>query len=525
MSAILAHAQTVDNEGLHNFVKELKGLHCEHVECTSESFDHYATENSKVTTARLVFPTYMVTYELRDENIPLYAFSTADTTFNFVHLTSLDKIGYNLVWGVLDKYYNSESEDLFGIPLMACQREDGEEQTLFLDEWNTLLIKDDGDEEIEILYGNFNLMNTIQNTLRSVIDVFDEEYINVEVFGGMDFSVRVTDRYKFNKSPDNISGNAADFLEFARKTYAANLAWLESRLAKATTEEQRKEFADALADFKEEEKNFIEKLDCKLEELDTPDFFELIPGSNEHFVVIPKVSEEVKAKMKPYAANGVYDWINSTGFYKGARMGNVDQISCIVTPQDVAKEYVIRNYARDKWYDEGFTAEYKALAALEYQGGTPAVLYRFSQNELGYNDMLCDLGYLFNFKPGEKQWGLEVTQQSEKNGKRFVQLWGEGGILVSIFDSPQEKYCHFSVVIGGVEGFERAVNEYHFGGEKDFAKRCNIIIDSDLSDNSYGIHFTTEDYFYAGKKHKDGVHIDFGYTKRFTEMEKFIEQQ
>jgi hypothetical protein len=71
-----------------------------------------------------------------------------------------------------------------------------------------------------------------------------------------------------------------------------------------------------------------------------------------------------------------------------------------------------------------------------------------------------------------------------------------------------------SIIIGGVSGFEQAVNEYRFGGEKDFAKRCNIVIDSDLRNNSYGIHFVNDEYFYAGKSHKNGVHIDFGYARK-----------
>jgi hypothetical protein len=98
-------------------------------------------------------------------------------------------------------------------------------------------------------------------------------------------------------------------------------------------------------------------------------------------------------------------------------------------------------------------------------------------------------------------------------------LWGEGGISVCLFDSPADKYCHFSVVVGGTDAFEKAVNEYAFGGERGFAEKCNIIIDSDLSNNSYGIHFTTDDYFHAGRTHRNGVHIDFGYARMFKGVE------
>ena len=514
-AAMVLQAQTVDYNGLATFIKELKALKGEHVECESEMFDHYATENSKVTTANLVFPSDLVSLGMRNEIMTLGGISKSDTTFHFVHLMSEDEIGYNLVMGVVGKYYNDlECEAIFGIPLMACQREDGEEQTLFLDENNTLLIRDSGDE-IEILYGSFNIVNTVQNALRSVVDVTDEDYVDVEMFGGVDFSVRVTDKKNFEKSPNSMGAAPEDIMRFVHKIKDENLAFVEGRVANAASDAERDECVAAAEELKTELEEFIDGLAKKLDELEVPKFVEVMPASDEYFVAIPKVSKEQKEKMMPYAASGVYDWINNSGFCKGAKMGNIDQISCIITPRDVAKQYVIRNFPREKWYDDGFTTEYKEVAVREYQGGTPAVLYRFSQNELGYNDMLRDLGYLFGLQPGAKHWGLEVTQQVENGGKRFVQLWGEGGVVVSLFDSPQDKYSHFSVVIGGVDGFEKAVDEYLFGGERDFSKKCNIVIDSDLGNNSYGIHFIAEDYLFAGKSHKNGVHIDFGYAKRF----------
>ena len=512
-----AYAQVVDQEKLQAFIDDAKGLSREHVGCQSESFDHYATEESKVTTAQLVFPDNFVTFGMRGETVPLTAFSTSDTTFRFVHLVSDDEIGYALVNGLIDKYYDEESEDIFGIPLIACNREDGEEQLLFLDENNTMLIRDDGDE-VDVLYGSFNLMNTLRNTLGSVVEVFDEEYVDVVMFGGMEFGVHVAD---MNTSLDNPYSPTADserILQLARRVYEENAQLLESRLAKAESEEQREEIAEMIAEFKDEQKEAIEELERELGELSRPSFIEIVNGSDEYYIAIPEVPADLKEKMQPYAANGVYDWINRYySFRAGAKTGVTDIISCIITPHDVAREYVIRNLPRNKWFDDGFTAEYKEFAATEYQGGTPAVLYSFSQNENGYNEMLMEYGDLFRLKLGDKVHGLEVTQCSEHNGKRFVQLWGEGGILMCVYDSPADKCCHMSIIVGGVTGFEQAVNEYHFGGEKDFSKKCNIVIDSDLGDNSYGIHFMTDEYFYAGRSHKNGVHIDFGYFKKFTE--------
>ena len=216
--------------------------------------------------------------------------------------------------------------------------------------------------------------------------------------------------------------------------------------------------------------------------------------------------------MQPHAAYGVYDWINGLGFGKGAITDDADQKSEIILPEDVARLYAVTYLPQEKWNEEGYSPMLKAIYQKEYQGGTPAVLYRFSKSEVGYKDMLRDLGFLFKLELGDIYRNLKVTQQSERNGKRFVQLYGEGGILMCVLDSPADHYCHMSILVGGSGGFEQAVNEYVIGGEREIATRCNIIINSD----SCGIHFTTDEYFFAGKSHKNGVHIDFRYWDLYT---------
>jgi hypothetical protein len=233
-------------------------------------------------------------------------------------------------------------------------------------------------------------------------------------------------------------------------------------------------------------------------------------------VAIPAVPEDIKKDMQPYAAYGVYDWINGLGFGKGAMTDSADQKSEIILPEDVARLYAVKHLPQEKWNEEGYSPMFKAIYRQEYQGGTPAVLYRHSKNEVGYRDMLSDLGFLFNLELGDTYKNLKVTQQSEREGKRFVQLYGEGGILMCVFDSSEDKYCHMSILVGGAGGFEQAVNEYVIGGERDFATRCNIIINSDVADGSGSIHFTTDEYFFAGKSHKNGVHIDFKYWDLYT---------
>lgn len=507
--AVNIQAQVIDNEGLQTFINELKALKGEHVECENENF----TPN-----AYLEFPENFVNFKLRDQDIQLTGITTSDSTFCYLFSSSIDNIGYNLIQNILYKYYDEESEDIFGIPLLACNRVDGNEQIMYMNEKNTLLIRDNGHDEILVLYVGFNLMNSIKRMLQSFLEVNDEEYVNVEIFGGMDFNVHVTDAAKFSKNSRSVympSADSDEIIAFVKKIYEDNILNIESLLANAKSAEKQEELAISLTELKEEQEEHLADLEKELEELDVPSFIEIIPGSNEYYVAIPQVPAHLKEKQKPYAAKGIYDWINNYySFRAGAKMGNI--VSYIITPQDVVMEYVIRNYPRDRWLDDGFTPEYKEITTVEYQGSMPAVLYSFSDTEKGYNDLLRDFDDFFNHKLGDKVWGLEVIQCSENNGKRFVQLWGEGSILMCIYDSPADKYFHMSIIIGGVSGFEQAVNEYYFAGEKDWAKRCNIVIDSDLSNKSYGIHFTTDEYFYAGKQHKNGVHIDFGYIRKFT---------
>ena len=505
---INTQAQSVDEGILHKFIDELKALKGEHVECESQNYN-------------IEFPEGLMNFKFNGEDCELIGVTASDTTFCCISTTSQDEIGYNLIKGLLYKYYDEESEDIFGIPLFTCQRVDGEEEIMFMDGRNTLLVMDDNNEEIQITYINYNLNDAIKGVLHNIIDETDGKYVDVEMFGGINFGVKVTNADEFEKDSRNVympTANGDDIMALARKIFKDNTELLESRLAKAESEEEREELTTGIAAFKEEQSEHLENLGRELEELDVPSFIEIIPGSDEYYVAIPLVPAHLKEKQKAYAAKGIYDWINMYySFRAGCKFGLTDIISCIITPKDVAKQYVFRHYPRDRWYDDGFTPEYKEIAATEYQGSMPAVLYSFSQNGNGYNEMLREFGDLFRRKPGEKVMGLKVTQNSENNGKRFVQLWGEGGILMCLYDSPADRYCHMSIIVGGVSGFEQAVNEYCFGGEKDFAKKCNIVINSDLSNNSYGIHFVYDEYFYAGKSHKNGVHIDFGYARNFLE--------
>ncbi|MBO7266983.1 MAG: hypothetical protein J6V12_04390 [Bacteroidaceae bacterium] len=479
-SAMAMQAQEIDFEGLKAFAEELESLQGEHVSCDTmthrELLDYLGTEI--VSDADELF----TKLDKKD--------------FRLINIGSPDGIGRESIYKVLDKYEVTTAEVLFGIPLLLCNRSNGDLVILFVGDKASLMVLDYGDS-MEVLYLNSDLMMIFKEIFTSMMINGDGGKITIGASGDLQFS------YSFKRTRDEQEED-----EEEPKVYSFDQQSSGNDPYERFNEEVGKVAArTAIPDFSE--------LNKEIEKLGKPSFL-LIPGTDCYNVFTPSVPEEIRKEMQPYAAYGVYDWINGLGFGKGAMTDDADQKSEIILPEDVARLYAATHLPQEKWNEEGYSPMLKAIYQKEYQGGTPAVLYRHSKNEAGYKDMLSDLGFLFKLELGDTYKNLKVTQQSEREGKRFVQLYGEGGILMCVFDSSEDKYCHMSILVGGAGGFEQAVNEYVIGGERDFATRCNIIINSDVADGSGGIHFTTDEYFFAGKSHKSGVHIDFKYWDLYT---------
>lgn len=479
-SATTIQAQEIDWTGLIQFSDELEALQGEHVSCD--------------TMTHLELLDYLDTEIVSDDDELFTKLDKKD--FRLIMIASPDGIGRESIYKVLDKYEVTNAEVLFGIPLLLCYRRDGGQVMLFVGDKASLMVLDYGDS-IEVLYLNSDLMMIFKEIFTSMMINGDGGNITIGESGDLQFS------YSFSRTRDEQEED-----EEEPKVYSFD---------------QQSDGTDPYERLNEEVIDIASKIATsstptgvqEIADLEKPSFI-LNPETNSFLVAIPAVPEDTKKDMQPYAAYGVYDWINGLGFGKGAMTDSADQKSEIILPEDVARLYAVKHLPQEKWNEEGYSPMFKAIYRQEYQGGTPAVLYRHSKNEMGYKDMLSDLGFLFKLELGDTYRNLKVTQQSERNGKRFVQLYGEGRILMCVFDSPEDKYCHMSILIGGGGGFEQAVNEYIIGGERDFAEKCNIIINSDLSDGSGGIHFTTDEYFFAGKSHKNGVHIDFRYWDLYT---------
>jgi hypothetical protein len=470
-------AQEIDSEGLKAFAEELESLQGEHVSCDTmthrELLDYLGTEI--VSDADELF----TKLDKKD--------------FRLINIGSPDGIGRESIYKVLDKYEVTTAEVLFGIPLLLCNRSNGDLVILFVGDKASLMVLDYGDS-IEVLYLNSDLMIIFKEIFTSMMINGDGGKITIGASGDLQFS------YSFSRTTDS------------RITERKENEGEEPKVYSFDQQSDGTEYLSFNKDVNKETAN-TEKVQ-EIADLKKPTFVLNLETGRVN-VAIPTVPEDIKKDMQPYAAYGVYDWINSLGFGKGMT-DSADQKSEIILPEDVARLYAVKHLPQEKWNEEGYSPMLKAIYQKEYQGGTPAVLYRHSKNEVGYKDMLSDLGFLFKLELGDTYKNLKVTQQSKREGKRFVQLYGEGGILMCVFDSSEDKYCHMSILVGGTGGFEQAVNEYVIGGERDFATRCNIIINSDVADGSGSIHFTTDEYFFAGKSHQNGVHIDFKYWDLYT---------
>ncbi|MBO5679771.1 MAG: hypothetical protein J6S11_07425 [Bacteroidaceae bacterium] len=481
-SAMAMQAQEIDWKGLTRFADELESLQGEHVSCDTMTYREFLD--------------YLGTLIVGDAD---ELFSQMDKEdFQFINISSPDGIGRESIYKVLDKYEVTTAEMLFGIPLLLCNRSNSDLVdlvVLFVGDQASLMVLDYGDS-IEVLLLNSDLMEIVKEIFTSKMTNGDEVKISIGSSGELQFS------YSFSRTSEHVETERGECRE--PKVYS-----FDQQSSGTDPYERFDEEVAQLAAQTEERLNREQQaqLDEQIKLLKKPSFVQ-IPGTEDYLLGIPELSDE--------PSHVVYDWVNELGFGKGVVKDNPHQKSEIILPEDVARLYAVTYLPQEKWNEEGYSPMLKAIYQKEYQGGTPAVLYRFSKSEAGYKDMLADLGFLFKLELGDTYRNLKVTQQSERNGKRFVQLYGEGGILMCVFDSPADHYCHMSILVGGGGGFEQAVNEYVFGGERDIATRCNIIINSDMSGDSCGIHFTTDEYFFAGKSHKNGVHIDFRYWDLYT---------
>lgn len=171
-----------------------------------------------------------------------------------------------------------------------------------------------------------------------------------------------------------------------------------------------------------------------------------------------------------------YDFFNLKGLKNKLHYADCVEL---ITPEDVAMQYMIRFLPKEEWLEEGYSAKVKEMYKQKYTGGTPAVLYAFAKSESTYRIMTDVFGFLFDLDLKDVHNGLKVIQRSDRNGKRFIQFYGEGNVMLTVLDVPATNYFVMTVTIGSEKDFEDAVNAYSINGEIGLAKKSIIVLNQD----------------------------------------------
>ena len=182
----------------------------------------------------------------------------------------------------------------------------------------------------------------------------------------------------------------------------------------------------------------------------------------------------------------------------------------LITPEDVATQYMTRYLPKEEWLDEGYLENVKNIYKDKYPGGTPAVLYAFAKSESRYKVMTDVFGHLFDLGLKDVYNGFKVIQRCDRNGKRFVQLYGEGNVMLTVLDIPATDYFLMTVTVGGEKDFEEAVNTYSINSETGIAQK-NIII---LNQDGIDVRLNNSN---VEENEQNGVRFHFGLKEMFLE--------
>ena len=396
------NAQQSTFEGLETFINDLKALEGEQVRCEMQGFDSFIDDN--------------ISFELNSEQEDLDITKLLDCLNNpewqFLVLKSKNRDGYNAVYDVLDKYDVMEAEELFGIPLAVNTRENGRQNTVFVDDNNTLIIEE-SDFEISLIYTNCNIVNVLTQAMRMVAMGLDD-YLGEFVENGYETILHISDNWEM--------GNTTS-------------------------------------------------IEQELQPKRGYDFFNL---------------KELKNKLH-YA-----DCVE------------------LITPEDAVMQYMTRSLPKEEWLVEGYSSNVEEIYKKKYPGGTPAVLYAFAKSESTYRIMTETFGFLFDFDLKDVYEGLKVIQRSDRNGKRFVQFYGDGNVMLTVLDVPAMDYFIMTVAIGSEKDFKNAVNAYSINGKTDISNKSVII----LNQNGIDVRLNESD---AENGQQNGVRFGFGLKEMFLE--------
>ena len=493
-----------DVERINGFVKELMALEGEHVKCEIAGFDSFLDD--------------IVTAQFNGQKMDLSSIRErlGNAEWKFVAVMADDKEGYNAIYEILDKHNVIDADPLFDIPLAINQRESGNQHLIFMGNGHTITVEEEaGGEELKVLYANCNVIDVLRQavTLFTLgIDGFDD-FVEDGYDAILNFGNKLEIESETKSEPVWCCGKS-DYLNAVRNGYMRAIEEMKKNPSKNITAEEVEEMHEEL-------KEAVEEVKEELEELESISMIEN-PATRDWFIVMPDEQMEIE---KMYGS--IYTWINNSGLlgktlfgkikngeYRSLEeAGQLQRLIRFITPKDVAMEYMTRTLPKDKWLFHDHSESLKNLYRDKFPGGTPAVIFCLTQqNEAEYRDMIGKVEVFFDLKLKDSYEKLKVVQRSDRNGKRFVQLYGERRTMITILDIPENNVCMMTITVGNAKDFENALNAYKIEGEENIAGKVNVVIGME------GVSFTDE-YLHPvdNEVKRNGVHFDFGLKDIFLE--------
>ena len=425
--AVNVNAQQSDAERLKTFINELMSLSNEHILHEKQGF------------------------ESGDVN------SSVD---QYLVLKTLDNLGYEAVYEILNKHEVFDNEELFGIP-MAINTIDSERQiAVFMDEKNSIFVAD-WYKGCTVLYTNFD-----------IIELFTQGVVMSKL--GLDGFV--SDIVDFGNEQVN---------ELGQNMAVAN-ALRKDGVAIVENGSNKKGRIQYVIDADELSIGYIEETD-------------------EFFISIPKEQFEIELKRA-----SIYTWMQQVLIPRNCKEYFSNYSLTFITPAVAMKEYMVNYLPKEEWLVEGYPKEIENVYKQKYPGGTPAVLCMSTKTKEGYERWIKDIDFLFNLDLKDTYNNLKVVQRANRNGKRFVQFYGDGSTMLTILDIPAENSCIMLLTVGTPKEFEEAANHYSINGKTGIFHKCSVSINQD----GLNLRLKNSD---SKESSNNSANFEFGLKKKFLE--------
>lgn len=425
--AVNVNAQQSDAERLKTFVKELMSLSNEHIQHEEQGLES----------------------------------GDVDSSVNqYLVLKTLDDLGYEAVYEILNKYEVLDSEELFGIP-MAINTIDGERQVaVFMDEKNSIFVAD-WYKGCTVLYTNFD-----------IIELFTQGLIMSKL--GLDGFVSDI-VYMGNEQVRGFGQNMA----VANALHKDGVAIVEN----GGNEKGRTQY---VIDADELSVGYIEE-------------------TEEFFISMPKEQFEIELER-----GSIYTWMQQILIPSNCKEYFSNYSLTFITPAVAIEEYMMNYLPKEEWLVEGYPKGVEDIYKQKYPGGTPAVFCMRSESKEGYESWIKDIYFLFNLNLKDTYNNLKVVQRANRNGKRYVQFYGDGSTMLTILDIPAENTCMMLLTVGTPKEFEEAANLYSVNGETGILNKCIVSINQD------GLNLRLKDPD-SKESNKNSANFEFGLKNKFLE--------